>query len=46
MLETISAFEADRLLQSALAEDIGMGDITSISTVAPDRQISGRYIAK
>ena len=46
MLEAISAFEADRLLQSALAEDIGMGDITSLSTVAPDRQISGRYIAK
>ena len=46
MLEAISAFEADRLLQSALAEDIGMGDITSISTVAPDQQISGRYIAK
>lgn len=37
---------ADNLLRTALAEDIGMGDVTTLSTV-PDNAIShGRFIAK
>ena len=46
MLEHISAFEVERILKSALAEDVGSGDVTSLSTVPPGRTISGRYIAK
>ena len=46
MLEHISAFEVERILKSALAEDIGSGDVTSLSTVPSGRTISGRYIAK
>ena len=46
MLEHISAFEVERILKSALAEDVGSGDVTSLSIVPPGRTISGRYIAK
>ena len=46
MYGTISTFAIDRILQDALAEDIGTGDITTLSTVPPERTISGRYIAK
>ena len=46
MLEHISAFEVERILKSALAEDVGSGDVTSLSTVPPGRTISGQYIAK
>ena len=46
MYGTISTFAVDRILQGALAEDIGTGDITTLSTVPPERTISGRYIAK
>lgn len=46
MLEHISAFEVERILKSALAEDVGSGDVTSLSTVPSGRTISGRYIAK
>lgn len=46
MLEHISAFEVERILKSALAEDVGSGDVTSLSTVPPGRTILGRYIAK
>ena len=46
MYGTISTFAIDRILQGALAEDIGTGDITTLSTVPPERTISGRYIAK
>ena len=30
MLEHISAFEVERILKSALAEDVGSGDVTSL----------------
>ena len=43
---SISTFEVDRVLRNALAEDIGSGDITSLSTVPPHKTITGRYIAK
>ena len=43
---SISTFEVDRVLRNALAEDIGSGDITSLSTVPPQKTITGRYIAK
>ena len=46
MYGAISTFAIDRILQDALAEDIGTGDITTLSTVPPERTISGRYIAK
>ena len=46
MYGAISTFAIDRILQDALAEDIGTGDITTLSTVPPERIISGRYIAK
>ena len=46
MLEHISAFEVERILKSALAEDVGSGDVTSLSTHPPGPTISGRYIAK
>ena len=46
MYGAISTFAIDRILQGALAEDIGTGDITTLSTVPPERTISGRYIAK
>ena len=46
MLEHISAFEVERILKSALAEDVGSGDVTSLSTVPPGRTISGRDSAQ
>ncbi len=36
----------DNLLRAALAEDIGMGDVTTLSTVPEDAISSGRFIAK
>ena len=36
----------DDLLRHALLEDIGTGDITSTSTIPPDRSANGRFIAK
>lgn len=36
----------DPFLISALAEDIGTGDITTLCTVPDDRRVHGRYIAK
>lgn len=37
---------ADKIIKRALEEDIGTGDITTLSTISPDMQISGRFIAK
>lgn len=36
----------DRVIEAALNEDIGLGDITTQCTVPEDRRIHGRYIAK
>lgn len=38
--------EVDRILQTALTEDIGTGDITTLSTVPADKIITGTFIAK
>lgn len=42
----LSKDQIDGLLRRALEEDIGAGDITTESTVAADRLIRGRLIAK
>jgi nicotinate-nucleotide pyrophosphorylase (carboxylating) len=36
----------NNLIETALAEDIGTGDITTMSTVPQDKAISGHFIAK
>ena len=36
----------DDLIRRALDEDIGTGDITTLSTVSEDKQIEGSFIAK
>ena len=36
----------DEILTRALREDIGTGDITTMSTVEPERRIMGRFVAK
>ena len=43
---TIDFRQLNRLIQYALAEDVGTGDITTQSTVPQDTIISGRFIAK
>lgn len=45
-MEMFLSPDVDRILRAALAEDIGSGDVTSCATVAPERNIAGRYIAK
>jgi len=42
----INMFELERLVRAALAEDIGTGDITTLTTVDAGRTAHGRYIAK
>ena len=34
------------LIELALAEDIGSGDITTLATVPADRQATGRFLVK
>lgn len=36
----------DKLIDDALREDVGTGDITTLSTIPADATITGRYIAK
>ncbi len=36
----------DKILKLALKEDIGTGDITTLSTVPKEKEISGKFIAK
>ncbi len=36
----------DALIRSALEEDIGTGDITTLSTIPAEKQITGRFLAK
>jgi len=42
----LSPLVIDPMIRSALAEDIGTGDITTDSVIPPSTQISGRLIAK
>lgn len=42
----IDRFMMDKILENALREDLGTGDITTLSTVPEDKEISGRFIAK
>jgi len=39
-------FVIDDIIKNALKEDIGTGDITTLSTVDPKSHISGKFIAK
>lgn len=41
-----SNFQIDDMIRRSLEEDIGTGDVTTFSTVSPDRIIRGRFIAK
>ena len=36
----------DEIIRRALLEDVGTGDVTTLSTVEPDRIAHGKYIAK
>ncbi len=38
--------EIDRIVLAALAEDIGDGDITTLSTIPEDARLTGRFLAK
>jgi nicotinate-nucleotide pyrophosphorylase (carboxylating) len=42
----LNTFRLDEILKDALAEDVGNGDITTMSTVGADRMTEGRFIAK
>lgn len=42
----INMFELDRLVRAALSEDIGTGDITTLTTIDNGRTAHGKYIAK
>ncbi len=42
----LNFFLIDPILERALAEDIGNGDITTESTILPDTRIKGRLLAK
>lgn len=42
----LTNYSLDDLIRRALEEDIGHGDITTMSTVSEDKQIEGSFIAK
>lgn len=42
----LSLYLVDDLIRRSLAEDIGSGDITTLATVSPEKQIEGVLIAK
>ena len=46
MFCSLSPFALDGILENALREDVGTGDITTLSTISPDRTVTGQYIAK
>lgn len=46
MFCSLSPFALDGILENALREDVGTGDITTLSTMSPDRTVTGKYIAK
>ena len=39
-------FEMDRMIRTALEEDIGNGDITTLSTVGEEKTVEGLFLAK
>ncbi len=43
---SVSKNQIDKLLLDSLGEDIGTGDITTLSTIPEDARAYGRYIAK
>jgi nicotinate-nucleotide pyrophosphorylase (carboxylating) len=45
-VEPLSADEIRRTVQSALAEDIGAGDVTTLATVPQDAKASARVVAR
>ncbi|MBT7123213.1 MAG: nicotinate-nucleotide diphosphorylase (carboxylating), partial [Clostridia bacterium] len=42
----VDLFSLNKLIKTALEEDLGMGDITTNSTVPRGKRISGNFIAK
>lgn len=42
----INMFELERLVRAALIEDVGTGDITTMTTIDRGRRALGRYLAK
>ncbi len=42
----LNMFRLDEILRNALVEDVGNGDITTLSTVGAERMTEGRFIAK
>lgn len=42
----IDAYSLNEFLKATLKEDIGFGDVTSLSTVARDKTAKGKFIAK
>lgn len=42
----LPAEQLDRIIQQALEEDLGPGDVTSLATVPEDRQAEARFLAK
>jgi len=46
MKEMLMSDDIEKLIRTALREDIGTGDITTASTVSPDAEIAGKYVMK
>lgn len=46
MKEILMSEDIEKLIRTALREDIGTGDITTASTVSPDAVITGKYVMK
>ena len=42
----VSIPDVGSIVRVALAEDVGSGDVTSVSILAPDRRVRGRVVAK
>jgi nicotinate-nucleotide pyrophosphorylase (carboxylating) len=43
---TVDLAEVEAIVRRALAEDIGSGDVTTDSTLPPEAQLAGRFLAK
>lgn len=43
---TVDLAEVETIVRRALAEDIGSGDVTTDSTLPPEAQLAGRFLAK
>lgn len=46
MKELLMSDDIEKLIRTALREDIGTGDITTASTVSPNAVITGKYVMK